>query len=122
MATQSRYEVLIPRSSILEGARDLPTIALSYVGETLKPEIASVDRDREVWRDGSISYYDVLIVISETSPKTDSTMKQIGVYVSEATGVSPIYVSKQDKTGIQIWPLHFKGSNALSDAPSEPAA
>jgi hypothetical protein len=122
MASHSRYEVLIPRSDILQGGSDLPTTALKYVGDTLNPEMASVDRDREVWRDGSISYYDVLIVVSQTSPKMDSTMKQIGVYVSEATGVSPIYVSKQDKTGIQIWPLHFKGSNALSDSPSEPAA
>lgn len=109
MATKSRYEVLIPRSDWINGASDLATVALTHVGNTLKPEIASIDRDREVWRNGSISYYDVLTVIAESSPKTDSTMKQIGEYVAQVVQMAPIYVSKQDKTGVQVWLLGNSG-------------
>lgn len=109
MASQARFEVLIPRSTFLQGGSDIATTALQHVGDTLKPQLASVDRDREVYRDGSISYYDVLTVQVDASPKSDSTIKQLGVYIADVTGVSPIYVSRQDKSGIQVWPMHFKG-------------
>lgn len=109
MASQSRFEVLIPRTTFLQGAKDLPTVALEHVGNNLKPELASIDRDREVYRDGIISYYDVLIVQVNASPQADSTMKQLAVHIADVTGVSPIYVSKQDKSGIQVWPMQFKG-------------
>lgn len=102
---QARFEILIPRSTILNGGDDIATTALRHVGDTLKPELASIDRNREVYRDGAIQYCDVLTVQCDTSPKADSTLKQLGVYIGQVTGVSPIYVSKQDKSGIQVWPI-----------------
>lgn len=103
---QARFEILIPRSTFLDGGSDVATRALQHVGDTLKPELASIDRDREVYREGTIQYCDVLTVQVDASPHADSTLKQLGVYIGQVTGVSPIYVSKHDKNGIQVWPVN----------------
>lgn len=103
MASQTRYEVLIPSSG-----QDIASVALKHIGDTMQPTYSTVERNREVYMDGSMLYFDVLQVQAESSPQADSTLKQLGVYVADVTGHSPIYVSKLDKSGIQVWPMQFK--------------
>lgn len=104
MPAEAKYEILIP------GGGGVANRALEYAGQQLSPTYASIDTDRIVYMDGGPQYFDVLEVLVEESPQADSTMKQLGTYVAEVTGQSPITVAKQGKGGIQVWPMQFKGT------------
>jgi hypothetical protein len=99
---QARYEVLIPPGALAQRA-------LEHVSRELPGQV-SIEHEREVWEDGMGSYYDVLHVTTEESPHADSTVKQLAVYVAEASGTSPIVVSKQGQGGIQVWPMQYKNN------------
>ncbi len=102
MPSQVRYEVLVPSSSLIAHK------ALSHASKELPKASISVEHNRGVYDEGQVVRYDVLHIICDESPHADSTIKQLAVYVAEATGVSPIIVSKSGKDGIQVWPMQHK--------------
>src|SRR4051812_13202575 len=112
MPAQARYEVLIPASNGLQGLgqEDVAGAALKHVGDTLRPSYVTIDRSREVYSETGAQYFDVVEIVADESPQVDSTLKQLGVYVADVTGHSPILVSKQGKGGIQIWHMQYKGN------------
>lgn len=125
ISQQAEYEVLIPKTDNAGNPiRNLSTYAYQHLSSQIPLVKAHIESNRRVFWEGREEPFDVLIVVAQDEPKTDSTVKQLASFLGQASNQDVILVSKHGKNGVQAWPIknnkHVPGQSAQPHILTQP--